>query len=71
MDQLLDPNMQEFIAFLGSCGAEFDSVSKEQKAMSKEEKIKYASQRLSKRCLVMPPADDKSADEEKEGEESA
>ena len=34
--------------------------------MSKEDKLKYATQRLSTRCLVMPPAD-----EEKEGEEDA
>mmetsp|Transcript_10291 Transcript_10291/g.13076 ORF Transcript_10291/g.13076 Transcript_10291/m.13076 type:complete len:474 (+) Transcript_10291:54-1475(+) len=61
----------EFIAFLGSCGTEFESISKEQKAMSKAEKLKYASQRLSTRCLVMPPDVDKSADEEKEGEENA
>jgi len=39
--------------------------------MSKADKLKYASQRLSTRCLVMPPDDDKSADEEKEGEENA
>ncbi|KAL7490762.1 hypothetical protein ACHAWT_000294 [Skeletonema menzelii] len=56
----------EFIIFLGSCGTEFDTVSKEQKTMSKEDKLKYATQRLSTRCLVMPPAD-----EEKEGEEDA
>ncbi len=39
--------------------------------MSKEDKLKYASQRLSTRCLVMPPEDDKPADEEKEGKENA
>lgn len=61
----------EFIAFLGSCGTEFDSISKEQKAMTKEEKIKHASQRLSTRCLVMPPEDEKSTNEKKEAEENA
>lgn len=39
--------------------------------MSKVDKLKYASQRLSTRCLVMLLDDDKSADEEKEGEENA
>lgn len=38
--------------------------------MSKAEKLKYASQRLST-ILVMPPDVDKSAVEEKEGEENA
>lgn len=37
----------EFTAFLSSCGAEFESVNKEQKAMTKAEKLKYASMRLS------------------------
>ena len=37
----------EFISFLGGCGAEFDTVYKEQSAMTKEDKLRYASQRLS------------------------
>ena len=50
--------LQEFAAFLSSCGDEFDAVSKEQKAMTKAEKLKYASSRLSTRMLEIPKDDD-------------
>ena len=46
--------IQEFISFLGTCGSEFDQVSKEQRAMTKDQKLKYASQRLSTRVLSVP-----------------
>lgn len=48
----------EFISFLGSCGTEFETASKEQKAMTKDEKLKYASQRLSMRASSVPKDDD-------------
>ena len=38
----------EFFVFLSGCGDEFESVYKEQSKMTKEEKISFASQRLSK-----------------------
>jgi len=44
----------EFISFLGSCGSAFDQVNKEQRAMTKDQKLKYASQRLSTRVLSVP-----------------
>ena len=52
----------EFLSFLGGCGAEFDTVTKEQRAMTKEDRMKYASQRLSTRVLQMPK--DEEGDEE-------
>lgn len=45
---------KEFIAFLGSCGAEFDSANKEMQRMTKEDKLKFASQRLSVKNLSIP-----------------
>ena len=48
----------EFISFLGSCGTEFETANKEQKAMTKDEKLKYASQRLSMRVLSVPKDDE-------------
>lgn len=47
----------EFISFLGSCGTEFETANKEQKIMTKDEKLKYASQRLSMRALSVPKYD--------------
>ncbi len=38
--------------------------------MSKADKLKFASQRLSTRCLVMPPEDDKPAAEDEEKEDA-
>jgi len=52
--------IQEFISFLGTYGSEFDQVSKEQRAMTKGQKLKYASQRLSIRVISVP---DKAGDE--------
>jgi len=46
--------IQEFISFLGTCGSEFDQVSKEQRAMTKDQKLKYASQRLSMKVKSIP-----------------
>lgn len=48
----------EFIAFLGTCGNEFEATHKEQKAMTKDEKLTYASQRLSMRVLSVPKDDE-------------
>ncbi len=45
----------EFLSFLGGCGDEFDAIFQEQQAMTKEEKMKYASQRLS--VIQMSKAD--------------
>ena len=42
-----DVDAIEFIVFLSGCGDAFDSVYKEQKSMSKEERISYASKRFS------------------------
>ena len=47
IDDSGEVNFVEFISFLGGCGDEFDTVYKEQSAMTKEEKLRYASQRLS------------------------
>ncbi|EJK61780.1 hypothetical protein THAOC_17670 [Thalassiosira oceanica] len=47
----------EFIGFLGSCGTQFDAVNKEQRAMTKEQRMNYASQRLSARVLQIPKGD--------------
>eukprot|EP00571_Detonula_confervacea_P011588 CAMPEP_0172307012 /NCGR_PEP_ID=MMETSP1058-20130122/7953_1 /TAXON_ID=83371 /ORGANISM="Detonula confervacea, Strain CCMP 353" /LENGTH=472 /DNA_ID=CAMNT_0013019071 /DNA_START=72 /DNA_END=1490 /DNA_ORIENTATION=+ len=44
----------EFAVFLSSCGKEFDKVNKEQQAMTKEDKLKYASKRLSVRQIKDP-----------------
>eukprot|EP01083_Nonionella_stella_P030925 84750_1 len=61
----------EFIAFLGSCGTEFDQVNKEQHAMTKEEKLLYASQRLSIRVLQMPEELSEAVAESAKDEEKA
>lgn len=42
----------EFTAFLSSCGEEFETVHKETLAMTKEEKLVFASKRLSVRDLA-------------------
>jgi len=55
----------EFLSFLGGCGTEFDSVNQEQKTMTKEQRMKYASQRLSTRALQIPKDDE--GDEESGG----
>ena len=41
----------EFTVFLSSCGSEFEQVQKEQATMTKEEKLKHASKRLSAKAL--------------------
>lgn len=48
----------EFIAFLGTCGSEFETTHRKQKAMTKDEKLMYASQRLSVRVLSVPKDDE-------------
>ena len=46
-DTDIDNALQEFIAFLSSCGDQFEKVHKEQEHMKKEDIIQYASRRLS------------------------
>ena len=55
--------IHEFIAFLGTCGSEFDQVNKEQRAMTKDQKLNYASQRLSRRVLSVPDKADEDAED--------
>lgn len=43
----------EFVAFLSSCGEQFDTVNEEQVKMTKEEQLKHASKRLSCRQLIV------------------
>jgi len=62
----------EFIAFLGSCGDEFDTANKEQKTMSKDEKLMYASRRLSMRASSMAKLiENEVAGDEEEGADDA
>merc|ERR1712037_399470 len=51
LDNSGEVDFVEFLAFLGSCGTEFESVNKEQQRMTHEEKLKFASKRLSARNL--------------------
>jgi len=61
----------EFIAFLGSCSTKFETANKEQKAMTKDEKLVYASRRLSMRASDVPKLDKKEVASEEEGADNA
>jgi len=58
---------KEFTTFLGSCGTEFETVSKEHAYMTNEEKKTWASQRLS---VMYTNTKDLEALEDKEGFEN-
>lgn len=51
LDDSGEVDFVEFIAFLSSCGDQFEKAHKEQEHMKKEDIIQYASQRLSTRRL--------------------
>jgi len=59
--------IQEFMTFLGTCGTEFEEINKEQKAMTREQKLMNASRRLSTKTLsIVADIKDKGNDNEED-----